>query len=454
MGILVSNARFILTLDTQRRVLRDSSIYIQDGKIVKVGKHEEVKRDYPNADTIIDASDSVVTPGLINCHGHSNSRLGRGLGDNMFLTNWANKRILPFSAQVGPEEAYLSTFTYALDCLKTGTTCMAEYGGGHMDQVLNAFEEIGIRAVVATPTVGYWAKGGTASPEYLDMLRKFVNEVKGRSSGRIYPSVSLPMSVGAAGWRMTKEFADENNMLIQTHISGSQDIINNFKEAHGKTHELEFLEECNAIGPNLVGVHANWVSDVEIDLIIKHNVKIVHCPTASATTALGQLHTGSLLKMLNKGIPVALASDGAANSNFLDMIRVAYMLIAHRDKNIDATLFPPEELLEMITRNGARALLLDDVIGSIEEGKAADLTLFDTKRHEWMPMHNPVSNLMMSASGATAKTVLVDGKVVVENGTLKTADEAEILVRAEKAAFDMAERAGLKKSIRSKWPIS
>ncbi len=323
-----------------------------------------------------------------------------------------------------------------------------------MDRVLDAFEEIGIRAVVATPTVGYWAKGGTASPEYLDMLKKFVDVIKARTSGRLYPSVSLPMSVRAEGWRMTKQFADENNMLIQTHISGSKDIVNNFKEAHGKTHELEFLEECNAIGPNLVGVHANWVSDVEIDLVIKHDMKIVHCPTASATTALGQLHTGSLLKMLDKGVPVALASDGAANSNFQDMIRVAYALIAHRDKNIDATLFPPEELLEMITRNGARALLLDDVIGSIEVGKAADLTLFDTKRHEFLPMHNPVSNLMMSASGATAKTVLVDGKVVVENGTLKTADEYAILERAEKAAFDMLERSGLKKSIRNKWPIS
>ena len=453
MGILISNPKFIITVDPRRRILRDSSIYIEDGKIVRIAKNEEVKRDYPSADIVIDAANNVITPGLINTHCHTNSRLARGLADNLFINSWVHERIRPFSGALKPEEANLSALAFGLDCLKSGTTCMAEYGGFHMDEAMKALYDIGMRAVVAMPMEGFWARGGSALETSIGALQDFIKKTRDQPDDRIQLSVSIPITASLQGWRRTKEIADENNILIQSHMSSCVESENEFKQTHRRSHEMPFLEEAKALGPNLLAVHSNWFSEEDIGLILQHKVKVNHCPTAAATGAYGQLKSGSILKMMEHSIPIALGSDGAASSNFLDMIRVAYQLVSHRDARIDASLFHAETLLEMITCNGAGALLLDRVTGSLEEGKAADIVLFDIKRHEWQPLHNPVSNLMFSASGATVDTVLVDGKVVVQAGVLKSMNQEEILGRMEKTAFDLAERSGIRDKVPKAWPI-
>jgi 5-methylthioadenosine/S-adenosylhomocysteine deaminase len=458
--ILIKNAKFAITMDERRRILRDCAIAVNDGKIIAIGKDKKITKEYSSSDVVIDAGKTVVCPGLINAHCHTTQQLAKGLADNVFLPTWIHDRLYPFEANQKPEDVYFSSMLCFIEAIKTGTTYLADPGGYHMEQVVEAAKEIGIRAVLARSLVDIHASGRPipesmreGADEAVKSGEDFVRKFDGAAKGRVHAWFSLRTErmVSNDLCSRVKKLADKYHVGIESHVSSNLDSVNRHKEVFEGNTPIRRYKEAGVLGPNLLIVHANWLTDEEIELVKKFDVKVVHCPTAGAAGGYGTFKVGKFVEMMEKGITVSLGHDSAAESNFMDMIRVAQMAGAHRDVRLDATLFPPETLLEMLTIHGSRALLSDAEVGSLQVGKKADLVLFDLERPDMVPLHNPVSNLIHAGSGESANTVIIDGKVVMQNRKIETVDESEILSRAQKAAEEVAERAGLTAFTKPKW---
>jgi 5-methylthioadenosine/S-adenosylhomocysteine deaminase len=218
--------------------------------------------------------------------------------------------------------------------------------------------------------------------------------------------------------------------------------------AIGRFHGLGLLEA------NLCLAHLGWVEPPEIELLLAGDVKAVHSPSASMLGAFGVIAHGTFPEMIAAGLTVALGSDACAISRFVDLVRVAYIAAcAHKDVRLDATAMGAHTAFEMAPRGGARALRGEDRNGSLEPGKAADLVVFDTDELEWHPnpLRNPVANLVYSASGRSARTVIIDGEVVMEDRVLAHVDLNELRAEAATAADRVLERIGV--TLRPPWPV-
>jgi cytosine/adenosine deaminase-related metal-dependent hydrolase len=212
------------------------------------------------------------------------------------------------------------------------------------------------------------------------------------------------------------------------------------------------LDALGVLTPATKLAHMVYVDQDDIALLARRGVKVSHCPTAGLKHTKGLGAHGRFVEMLDAGVCVTLGGDSGNGSNHFDMLRLMYLAATlYKDARLDVAMMPPERALEMATRLGAEALLLADAIGSIEPGKRADLVLYDLDAPEWRPLLNPVNNLVYAATGASVRTVLVDGRVVLDEGRLTTLDERALYERAETLARQQIARAGL--SIGSKWPV-
>lgn len=447
-------------MDENRRIIRDGAIAIENDKITAVGKSEDVQKEIISVDYVIDANGMIASPGLINCHCHTTQHLARGVADNVFLPTWIHERLYPFEAVLEPKDAYVSALTCFIEAIKTGTTFVADPGGYHMEWVAKAVKDVGIRAVLARSLVDIHSEARPIPEAFRETTQEavnagedFVKRYDGFAEGRIRAWFSLRTErmVSDELCIAVKALADKYGVGIESHVSSNLDSVNRHKEVFGGKTPIERYHEIGVLGSNLLIVHANWLSRSEIKLVKKYDVKVCHCPTAGAAGGYGTFKIGKFVEMMKKGITVALGHDSAAESNFADMLRVAYMVTAHRDFRLDATLFPPETLLEMLTLNGAKALLSEDKVGSLTVGKKADVVLFDIKNPEMVPLLNPVSNLINSACGHCVNTVIIDGKIVMQNREMKTIKEDYVLEEAQKTAESIIERARLKDYIRPVW---
>jgi cytosine/adenosine deaminase-related metal-dependent hydrolase len=215
---------------------------------------------------------------------------------------------------------------------------------------------------------------------------------------------------------------------------------------------LRELDTLGVLTPRTKLAHMVYVDDADIALLARRGVKISHCPTAGLKHTKGLAAYGRFVEMLDAGVCVSLGGDSGNGSNHFDMLRLMYLVATiYKDARLDVGVMPPERALEMATLRGAEALLLDGAIGSIEPGKRADLVLYDLDAPEWRPLLNPVNNLVYAATGASVRTVLIDGRVVLDDGRFTTLDERALYDRAERLARAQIERAGLR--VESKWPL-
>ena len=215
---------------------------------------------------------------------------------------------------------------------------------------------------------------------------------------------------------------------------------------------LATLDAWGVLGPRTKLAHMVHVSDADIALLARRDVKIAHCPSAGLKHVKGLAAHGRFAEMLDAGVSVSLGGDSANGSNHFDMLRLMYLAaLVPKDAHLDPGVMPPERVLEMATIHGARALGLEAEIGSLEPGKRADMVIFDLDLPEWRPLLDPVSTLVYSASVASVRTVLVDGRVLLDEGSVTTVDEHEVLTRVERLVGPYLARAGL--AARPKWPL-
>jgi cytosine/adenosine deaminase-related metal-dependent hydrolase len=276
-----------------------------------------------------------------------------------------------------------------------------------------------------------------------------LREVHGRADGRI------------GAWPLLLGFGTCSDALMQ----GARDLADRHGVGWGMMHfashpsrqtadrvPLARLDALGLLGPRTKLAHMVYVDDADIALLARRGVKVSHCPSAGLKHVKGLAAHGRFVEMLERGVCVSLGGDSGNGSNHFDMLRLMYLAATvYKDARLDVGVMPPERVLEMATRGGAEALLLDREIGSLEPGKRADLVLYDLDTPEWRPLLNPLNNLVYAATGASVRTVLIDGRVVLDEGRLTTVDEAEVYARVERLGREQIRRAGLRVPLR--WPL-
>ena len=453
--LTIRGAKFILTLDPQRRIISDGSIVIREDRIVEIGKTSEL--DSTPTDRVIDASEMVVTPGFSNGHMHiSYAHATRGIfPDDLgpeYLPN-----VFKLQSAMTDEEEYYTSLLAITELLKYGTTCFLDPGSTkYLDACVQAYEESGCRIIIGrhvTDLPNSLNLPVYSTDEALAITRETIERFNQRLEGRVR-AWSMPFSAGFASPELlvaAKELADQYGTGMTLHHSNNPQAIESSERRHGRR-PTERLEDLGVLGPNVLLAHVLGLDETEVDCIARTQTKAVVCPTAAIKGGAGMTRTGILPEMLAKGVTVGLGTDAGNNSNLLETLRSMYLVaVLYKDGREDVSMIPAETALEMATIRGAQALGLEDEIGSIAVGKKADLVLFDTKRPEWRTIFNPVNTLVYSADGRSVHTVIVDGRVVVEAGRPLFVDEWGLIQKVQEIGERLLARTGI--SYPHRWPV-
>jgi cytosine/adenosine deaminase-related metal-dependent hydrolase len=469
MRILIENADYVITLDRERRILKNASIVIEDSRITDVGKTANIKTRYEKRtfDKIIKADKKVVMPGFVDAHVHLSEHISRSLfPDNLSLGSWLSDWKHPYSASLTEEDQYISALLGCIDMIKTGTTCFIEQGSiGPVDPLARAVEETGIRGILGRSVMDRILSKHGLTPDDINKLyyssadeairdiEKDINKWNGKVNDRIRAWVIINGKHTCTDelYVKAKELARRMGVGIHCHMASTIEEARFFEKEKGEW-PITHLDRIGFLGPNVLLAHALAVKDEEVEILKRNDTKVCHCPGTALKTAKGTTVMGKFPEMIEAGVTVALGCDGTSAAGSFDMVRQMYLAAGlYKDCRMNPNLIPAEAAVEMATINGAKALLWDKEIGSIEVGKKADLILFDTNRPEWRPLNNVLINLVYSASGDSVDTVIIDGNVVMENRVVKNVDEQEVLEMAQKMSWEIAKRSKFKSTLR--WPL-
>jgi cytosine/adenosine deaminase-related metal-dependent hydrolase len=471
--LLLRNADFIVTMDAQRRIMRHASVVVDDTRILDIGNSGDIDRNYGARialEHIIDCRGGLITPGFINTHAHTFEHLSRGLIPDYLETKpWALQYFFPFQAVLSEEEAYISAKMACLDMLRCGTTCFIDssilIANRYVDAVVQAIDDFSMRAVLGR---GFCDRVSVDLPS--DFRQEWRNVVFTDSTTALREAEALlkQWTVRSGGrirawatifglfslctddlFRGIKQLADRYSVGTNFHIASSMGEALEL-EARASVWPITQLDRLGALGPNVLLTHVVAIKDSELDLLAKTGTKVAHCPGAALRLAKGVSKIGKIPEMLARGIPVSLGADGVCSSGTFDHTRLMFLAAGlFKDARMNASMIPAETALEMATINGAKGLLWDTEIGSIEVGKAADLILFDVRRAEWIPAHDIVRNLVYSSDGSSITHVIVNGRIVMHERKPVNVDETKLLHQAQEAGERIARRAGL--DPQSKW---
>jgi 5-methylthioadenosine/S-adenosylhomocysteine deaminase len=451
------DAWYVVTMNETRDIIHRGSVAIVDDKILDVGKTVELEKKYKPARRI-GGDRFVVTPGLINTHIHiTGEPITRGYvpDDATFEENvfyW----LCTLYSVANAEEEKVSGQLAAVEMLRTGTTSFLEAGTiNYLDEVIEGLVETGIRGRVGKwiwdlppePSV-YRQSTDEAIANLQNQLEKYNNPEERIAAWSIlvgHTTCSDPL------WRAAKALSDEHNVGLSFHMSPANTDPDGFTEEFGQRPMIH-LAEIGVLDRNCAITHCVRVDDQEIDVMAATGINVAHCPTTALKVAYGITQVGKFPEMVQKGINVSIGIDGNNASNYSDLMRATYLVAGlFKDAREDPHMFPAEKAFEMATLGGARTLLMEDQLGSLEPGKKADLVLHDTDRPEWRPLLNIMNQLVWSADGRGVHTVLVDGKIVVENGHCTTIDEDKLWADAQRMGEAITARSGLPD--KAKYPI-
>jgi len=415
-------------------LIEDGALLIKNGKIVFVGKSDSIRN--ADADVVINARGKIVLPGLINCHTHVPMTLFRGIAEDQPLETWLKKTIWPLEAKLKREDIYYGGLLGCLEMLKSGTTCFADMYF-HEDMVAKAVKEIGLRGVLAEGIIesGNKLRGKKMLEKSVDFAQKF----NGHSDGRIRAMLG-PHAVYSCSPDLLvkiKEKAFELGVGVHLHLAESKEMLRDFEEKHGVS-ETTFLDNIEFLGGSVLAAHCINLSKWDMHIFSKNRVNVVYVPVANMKLGLG---AAKIKDLTDLGVNVCLGTDGPACNNSLDMfdtMKIAALLQKHAYH--DPSVLPANEIVRMATINGAKALGLNGEIGSLEVGKKADLILIDVSKPHLKPLHSVFASLVYSARGSDVDTVIVDGKILMENQQVKVIDEQAVMEKAEQAALDLLSR--------------
>ena len=427
--ILIKNA---VILNPNNFENKKQSLLIKDDLIAEIS--DEI--DESKAEKIIDAENMILLPGLINTHTHLSMTLFRGLADDLSLDSWLNDHIWPMEANLNGDYCYIGALLGAVELIKSGTTTFSDMYF-YMEDVARAVEDAGIRAVLSYGMIDF-GDDERRENEIKENLQLF-KSCNGMADGRIkvFLGPHSPYTASEELLVKVRELADEYNMGIHIHVSETQKEIEDVSAEKG-LRPFEYLDKIGFLGSDVVAAHCVWLSDEEIEIIRKNDVKISHNPCSNMKLASG---VAPVSKLIENDICVSIGTDGASSNNNLDLIEeLKTASLLQKVTTLNPESLSSDEAVRMATISGARALGLADEIGSIEVGKKADIILIDTKTANMQPQSTSISsNVIYSANGSNVDTTICNGKILMENKKLTVIDEEEIYKKAAEAIKELKE---------------
>ena len=436
METLIKNG-WIITMNDEDAVHRKGNVYIKDCLIQDVFEDEDTLKRYDKPHVnVIDASNKLVLPGLINSHSHLFQTFMRGLSDDKPLWRWLKEDIWPFALSMTEEDFYLAALVGCIENLKNGATSVTDQhyiytSKNNFDMVAEAVKDSEIRGNISRCFVNQNSLPQFMEDdnEILNQLARVVKKWHEVNNDKIRVSVGPlnPWGCSADILKKSKEFADAHNLLYQIHTAETNKVVESTIENYG-LRNVELFNDIGILNESTQLVHSVWLNDTELDMVAKSGASVVHCPVANMYLASG---VAPINKMTVKGIPVCLATDGPGSNNSQDMVSVLkYTACLQKVHTLDSTVLSPTHVIEMATRNAAVVNQRSD-LGQIKQGYQADIVLIDYLKPHISPIHNPKSALVYNCNGNDVDTVIVQGKVVVEGGKMVSINERDVLIKAQ-----------------------
>ena len=437
MEILIEGGT-VLTMGP-RGIVKEGAVVVERGEIVKVGRSVEVKAKYPRYERL-DARGKLVLPGLLNTHHHAAMSLLRGYADDLPLQEWLENWIWPLEAHMEPRDIYSGAVLTAVESLLGGcTTVNTMY---HYRLGLNeakAFADAGARAAIGHVCFS-WRKD-----EDRRMLRDLAENWHGAAGGLIRVTVDphAPYTVDPAYMQelhQTRLDLDERfgsagePVLTHLHLAETADEAQKVERAYGSDIEgsvIRHLDKLGVLDSHVLAAHCVHVTGEDVGVLAARGVSVSHCPISNLKLASG---VAPVPRLLEAGVRVGIGTDSSCSNNSSDMFEAVKMTaLLHKGVLLNPTVMSAEAVLRMATIDGARALCWDRSIGSLEPGKRADIIIVDLNKPHLTPLYNEFSHLAYAAKCSDVETVLVNGRIVVENRQVKTVNVEEVIRRAVKS---------------------
>ncbi|WP_027356526.1 amidohydrolase [Desulfofundulus thermocisternus] len=425
MKIMIRGAA-VLTMEQGSALIPDGEIIIEGQYITHVGPAGSVSPEQ-NFDRVIDARGMLAMPGFVNCHTHASMTLLRGYADDLPLMEWLQKKIWPVEERLEPEDIYWGAMLSCLEMIRSGTTTFADMYF-HMDEVARAVEKAGMRASLSQGLIGLSPGAGEA----LSNSRRFIREWHGQAEGRITTMLGphAPYTCPPDFLARVLDMADELKVGIHIHIAETRAEIEEIQQKYGKT-PVALMEQVGLFNFPVLAAHCVHLTDEDIRILVARGAGIAHNPESNMKLASG---IAPVTRLLAAGALVGLGTDGAASNNNLDMMEeMRSAALLQKVATMDPMALPAQDALAMATVNGARVLGLKDV-GPLKPGNKADIILVNLDRPHFYPRHNLMAHLVYAARASDVETVIIDGRLVMENREILTLDEERIYYEVQKRA--------------------
>jgi 5-methylthioadenosine/S-adenosylhomocysteine deaminase len=425
------HARHVVPIVPRGVVLSEHAVAVHRGRIVAILPSNEARARY-DAHSEYELGRHALIPGLINAHCHAAMTLLRGIADDLPLMTWLQEHIWPAEgALVSAEFVADGAELAAAEMLAGGVTAVNDQYF-FPEAAAPVFRRLGMRASLGAPVLEFATPYARDASDYLARSLAFADAVRGDELIQASFAPHAPYTVSDDSFRRIRTYADQLGLRIQCHIHETAFEVEEARRLHNER-PLARLERLGFLGPDLTAVHMTQLTPAEIERVARHGVVVAHCPESNLKLASGFCPVGALLAA---GVPVAIGTDGAASNNDLDLLgelRTAALLA--KGVGGDAALMDAASALECATLAGARAIGLEDRIGSIEIGKAADLVAIDFGRIGLAPVYSPVSHIAYAASRHDVSHVWVDGRLRVEHGVVAGIDYERLHASAARWAL-------------------
>jgi 5-methylthioadenosine/S-adenosylhomocysteine deaminase len=424
----IIRADYLLTMEGDLSVINDGAVAVAGSKIADVGLYSDISSKY-TSDRVLEGADRVVFPGLINTHNHAAMVYFRGLADDLPLMEWLEKHIWPAEFKWLTAEFVDDAIELAcLEMLKAGVTTYIDmylYQGVAAQKV----EKIGMRGVLCSGIIDFpWKDYAQSADDYFVKGEEHIKNWNGNDL--ITPGIAphATFTCSPENYMRAKELAEKYDVPIHTHLAETEFEVAQCKERYGKS-PVEHLDSIGFLSDRVSAAHCVWLTDKEIETLAAKKVGVAHCMESNLKLASG---IAPVPKMIEAGVKVALGTDGAASNNDLGVLgELSTAAKVHKAISRDATVLDSKTALLMATKNGADILGLGDITGSLKPGKKADLVIADLRQPHLLPMYDIYSHIAYCMRSSDIDTVMVNGKIVVENRKATTLDEENVLHQAK-----------------------
>ncbi len=414
-------------MNSAMEVVKNGAVAVLNKKIVDVDTSEEILKKYESSE-IIKGEGRVILPGLVNTHTHAAMVYFRGLADDLPLKDWLEKHIWPAEARcLSPEFVSDAVELACLEMLKSGTTTFSDmyFFAGNTAQKA---KEMGMRAVICSGVVDFPTVSGSNADDYLKQAEMFISEWE--NDGLIMPGIAAHSAYTCSPETLKKicKLSDKCSVSRQIHSSETEWEVAEIVSRYGKR-PVAHLDDTGFFDGHSVAAHCVWVDAQEIDILARKGVGVSHCIESNLKLASG---IAPIPQMLKAGVNVSFGTDGAASNNDMNLIsEMSTSAKVYKAISKDPTVINAATALRIATIEGAKALGLDDKIGSIEKGKCADLIAVSLKKPHLTPLYNVFSHMVYSLSASDIETVIIDGKILLKDRSFTGKDEDYIFKKAD-----------------------